>query len=266
LRIINIFVETKLIMRRFWTVVLILFVTVAAAIAKKPLIGISTSYSSGASSTSIRYSQAIERAGGIPVLIPLTRSAETAEEMMKDLDGILFTGGEDFNPAIYGESILNETVDINEPRDVSDLLLMRAALKSRISILAICRGEQLLNIATGGTLYQDLPSQYSGVLPHDGTNHTVKIKFDSRLGHILGASGSSDQVMQLEVNSYHHQAVKKIGEKLVATAYAPDGVVEAVELPGRRFVIGTQFHPEKMAFDGNALWQKLFDAFVKSAR
>ena len=245
---------------------MILFVTAAAAIARKPLIGISASYSEGRSSVNITYSKAIERAGGIPVIIPLTRNAEVAEETVRNLDGILFTGGEDFNPAIYGESILNETVEINEPRDACDLLLMRAALKSRISILAICRGEQLLNITAGGTLYQDLPSQYSGALPHNGTNHTVKIKFDSRLGHLLGASGSSGQVMQLEVNSYHHQAVKKIGGKLVATAYAPDGVVEAVEMPGRRFVIGTQFHPEKLAFEGNALWQKLFDAFVRSAK
>lgn len=253
-------------MRKFWTILLIIFAAIGTAEARKPLIGISTSYSNDRCSAYYRYSQVIEKAGGIPMLIPLTKDEKVAEETIKYLDGIMFIGGEDFDPAIYGEKIFNSTVKINGTRDTSDLLLMKAALKSKISILAICRGAQLLNISLGGSLYQDLPEQYFSAMPHSSSEHIVRIEADSKLGHILGASGDSGEYIRLEVNSFHHQALKAVPKKLEIVGEAPDGIVEAVEMPGRRFVIGVQFHPEILAYNGNSLWQKLFNAFVKSAK
>lgn len=256
-------------MKKIFCIALACLLIVMPTFARKPLIGISTSFGSGRSSAYLRYSEVIADAGGVPVLIPLAKSEAIAEETIRKVDGVMFIGGEDFNPAYFGESVLNETVDINGPRDTSDIWLMEAALHSKKSILGICRGVQLMNICLGGSLYQDLPVQYDGVLPHSDTTHLTMIEPGSRIGKILlsaGAETGEDIFIKIKVNSFHHQSIKDVAPTLTVTAKAPDGVVEAVEMPGRRFVVGTQFHPEIPASKGDPLWQALFKAFVKSCR
>jgi len=247
------------------SILVFLFIFMALGLyARKPLIGVSTSLNDGRSATKLRYSAAIEKAGGIPVLIPLTKDGKLVEETVRRLDGILFIGGDDFAPSLYGESVLNSSVQINGLCDTSDVLLMRAALRQKKSILAICRGAQLLNIVLGGSLYQDLPAQYPEALPHQGKPHQIVIDGRSRLATILSPDSSAD--LELTVNSFHHQAIKRLAPSLFLSASSSDGIPEAVELPGKTFILGVQFHPEIPAAQGDPFWLRLFTAFVRSAR
>ena len=245
-------------MKRIFLLVLAVAVAVGCA-RKAPLIGISGSYiPEGVGSTSLNtnYSQAVSKAGGVPVIIPTVSSAKEAEAVLAILDGIVFSGGEDLNPALYGEEVWNETVFVDSVRDVSDVFLARAALESGKPILAICRGEQLMNVVLGGSLYQDIPSQMPENVGHGGTEHAIRPVEGTLLADIYGTG-------EIEVNSTHHQAVKVAAPGVRVSAFSPDGLVEGFETDN---IIAVQFHPEKLVRAGDDKWLELFRAFIKKAR
>ena len=238
---------------------ILLFAAAALALAacgrKAPLVGISCSqYDWQYNLLRVTYTGAIAKAGGIPVILPTVSSDEQAEQLLSKLDGIVFSGGEDVSPAWYGESVLNATVEVDTLRDVSDSLLVRAAVRSGKPILAICRGSQLLNVLLGGSLYQDIPSQLPDNIGHGGATHRIGLVSDGFLAKLFGPDS-------LTVNSFHHQAVKDQAPGIKIAAYAPDGIVEAWETPQ---VTAVQFHPEAMLAEGDTLWLKLFSSWVES--
>lgn len=222
------------------------------------LIGITCSRSaSGSAVLGAAYSEAISKAGGIPVIIPTIGTREEADAVLAELNGIVFSGGEDINPAWYGEDILNGTVETDPVRDRSDSLLARAALASGKPLLAICRGEQLLNVMLGGSLYQDIPAQIPETVGHGGgAIHKIGLEGGSVLARLFGPDS-------LEVNSFHHQAVKKPAPGVRITARSREGIVEAFETDQ---VLAVQFHPEKALQKGDNQWLALFEYFVNTCK
>jgi anthranilate synthase component 2/putative glutamine amidotransferase len=202
----------------------------------------------------LAYVDAIERAGGRAVVIP--PAEEDVEQTLDALDGIVFSGGADVDPAQYGAAAHPETDAPQTRRDAGEMALLRAALERDMPTLAICRGFQLLNVARGGDLVQHLPEQVGNdvhkQVPGEFAVHPVEVKEGSRLAGIVGAKP--------DVTSHHHQAPGRVGEGLVESAWAADGTLEAVEDPSRRFVVGVQWHPE--AGEDAAL----FEALVEQAR
>jgi putative glutamine amidotransferase len=193
------------------------------------------------------YARAIVQAGGIPLVLP--SFVEEVSTLLDSVDGLLIPGGLDIHSRRFGE-VLHPTVKLHEERDDFEMAVVQEAVKRDIPVLAICRGAQILNVALGGSLWQDLPGQAKeymkayGMPPqehwHDPASepaHSILIKKASTLFKIQGSES-------LQVNTHHHQALKAIASGIVVTATAPDGVVEAVELPGKRFVLGLQWHPE----------------------
>ncbi len=209
---------------------------------------------------------AVQEAGGIAVVLPPTSDATAIERLLDTLDGFLFTGGRDIDPAHYGEVPVNDTVVVTPDRDAFELPLMRWAVERDLPVLAICRGCQVLGVALGGTLWQDLPSQRDDGLEHlqkagrDVTTHAVSIKSGTLLHRILGVGDATD----VETNTFHHQAIKDVPPLLVPTAFAPDGCVEGVEAPSKRFVVGVQWHPEFLA-PGHELHRRVFEALVAAS-
>lgn len=208
------------------------------------------------------YVQSILQAGGTPFLIPY-QPPEHLLNILPNLHGLVLTGGVDVDPIHFGEQPLPGCGEINPYRDEMDLFLARFALEQDLPLLAICRGAQVLNVAAGGTLIQDIPTQVAEPLKHwqNAPNwyatHGVEIEPGSLLEDIVGATA-------LRVNSYHHQAIHWLGSDLEVSARAADGVVEAVEARGRRFVLGLQWHPELMVGHcGSAL--AIFRRFVEAA-
>ena len=208
------------------------------------------------------YADAIAGAGGEPLLVgpPSTGMVTPAEE----LGGLLVSGGVDIDPRRYGEAVLNETVEVDLERDAFEIPYLIEALTVGLPILGICRGIQSLNVALGGTLYQDLPTQLPGALPHRQsgerweTTHDIHIVPGTSLSGILG-----DDAMP--VNSLHHQSVRRLANALRLSAEAPDGVIEGAELPGRRFCIAVQFHPEEMVERSDRA-ARLFAGFLAACR
>ncbi len=207
------------------------------------------------------YPNAILQAGGVPVLLPSGLPESSWKELFQRLDGILFPGGPDVAikrfggippPAVYG---------VDEARDTLELDLVNFAADNGKPFMGICRGCQVVNVALGGTLYTHLPDQYPNALEHDGEDYTVlahpiRLEEGSRIGKILGEP-------LLNVNSLHHQGIKEVAPELKAVAFAPDGLVEAVELPGHPFALAVQWHPEWLT-DQEPI-RRLFKAFVETA-
>lgn len=210
------------------------------------------------------YVRAVEKAGALPLLLP-PGPLEHVPDLLARLDGLVLSGGSDLDPTHYGEEP-HETVDeVSPERDAFELALSREALARDLPLLAICRGHQVLNVATGGTLFQDIPSQIGGALDHDPDTerwqpaHDVRILPGTRLREILGRD-------RIAVNSIHHQSIKTPGQGLVVSACAVgDDVIEGVEAPGRRFVLGVQWHPEAF-WDQPRDFQPLFVALVGASR
>ncbi len=202
----------------------------------------------------LSYVDAVEGAGGRAVLIPPTEV--DVEETLDALDGVVFSGGADVDPSRYGAEPHPETDTPQTRRDAGELALLQAALARDVPVLAICRGFQLLNVARGGDLIQHLPEKVGHdvhkQVPGEFVEHPVEIKGGSRLASIVGESS--------DVTSHHHQALGRVGDGLVETAWAADGTLEAVEDPSRRFTVGVQWHPE--AGEDAAL----FEALVAEAR
>lgn len=216
-----------------------------------------------------RYVEVLARHGAVPWLIPaLVDDPGAIRSIFDRLDGLLLAGGSDIHPGQYGESIRPECGPIDPNRDTVEIDLVRRSVEANRPAFGICRGLQLMNVARGGTLYQDIAAQVPAALKHDytarqghldrtGSPHDVAVKAGTRLASILGTNG-------FPVNSIHHQAVKDLGAGLVATAYAPDGVVEALELPSHPFFLGVQWHPEDL-LESQPSMAALFDAFVGAA-
>ncbi len=208
------------------------------------------------------YVEAVLRAGGTPVLFPVTAGQEKISRLLDRVDGLMLTGGGDVDPAEYGEDKLACCGACSAPRDAMEFPLCREALARRMPVLAICRGLQVLNCVLGGTLYQDLAEQFGTALSHPRYEvpadpvHTVDVQPGTLLSSVTG-EGS------LGVNSRHHQGIKEPGKGLRISASSPDGLIEAVELPGDPFVLGVQWHPESLS-GRYPEHQRLFDAFVRA--
>jgi putative glutamine amidotransferase len=209
------------------------------------------------------YVWAVENAGGAPIMLPVTREPEAISRYLGLLDGLLLSGGVDVDPACFGEERHPHLGDVDADRDTTELPLIREALAQDMPIFAICRGIQSLNVALGGTLYQDIPSQTPSPIHHQQsdigipraqTSHAVRVVPNSRLRSIVG-------VEEMQTNSFHHQALKQIAEGLVVTAYAPDDIIEAAESPSHRYVVAVQFHPEETA-PNDLHSRQLFEAFI----
>jgi putative glutamine amidotransferase len=234
---------------------------------RRPTIGITISYSAKNHELfSLRddYVRAVEKSGGLPVVLVPGRP-EDAADILSRVDGLMLTGGADVDPSLYGEDPHDTVTQVIRERDAFEIALCREALRRDQALLAICRGQQVLNVATGGTLVQDIPSQVVGAHDHDPekerweTAHPVRILPRTRLREILERE-------TIEVNSFHHQAVRDLGQGLVVSAESTaDGVIEGVELPGRRLAVGVQWHPEAF-WDQPQGFQPLFDALVKASR
>jgi putative glutamine amidotransferase len=234
---------------------------------KRPLIGITIGYSTQDREIfALRddYVRAVEKAGGLPIVLA-PGAPEDGPVLLDHLDGLMLTGGADVDPGLYGEPAHDTVTRIIPERDALEVALCREALRRDMPLLAICRGQQVLNVATGGTLIQDLPSQWKGAVNHDPEGerwspaHEVRILPGTRLREILGQE-------RVEVNSFHHQAVKEPGQGVVVSAFAEeDDVVEGIEIPGRRLAVGVQWHPEAF-WDKDGRFQPLFEALVKACR
>jgi putative glutamine amidotransferase len=215
-----------------------------------------------------KYLLAIEAAGGIPLLIHLTHDTEVLDAHYQRCDGLLFAGGGDVDPAYYGAAPHPNLGTVEPLRDEVELALARRAAGDGVPMLGICRGIQLLNIALGGTLYQDIPAELPGALDHYASSAAPE---HAHLAHPLTLATDSWLAARLEttalpVNSYHHQALCDVAPGLRVTAYTADGIVEAVEGVGPNFVIGVQCHPELLWEDADPRWARLFAGFVDMAR
>jgi len=210
---------------------------------------------------------AVQLAGGLAFLLPPISDADEIDQVLDLVDGLLFTGGRDVDPAEYGETPVNDTVVVTPERDAFELPLMRRAVARDLPVLAICRGCQVMGVALGGSLWQDLPSQKPDGLVHSQkearaeTTHTVRVEPNTRLQAILGVSPTED----VPTNTFHHQAIHRVPDGFVPTAYAPDGCIEAIEAPGRRFAVGVQWHPEFLA-PGQEIHRRLFESLVSASR
>ena len=245
-------------MRRFLSIGLFVLLLAGCCRNGRPLIGITTSLTgSGASSTGENYINAVIRSGGLPVLLPVQTDSTVSGELVSSLDGMIVIGGGAVEPLRYGEEAIPEAgVEVVPRRDTSDFMYVRCAIRSKVPVLAICRGEQVVNVALGGSLWQDLPLQ-KGV-NHRDTSHVIFVSPGSWLHSIMGAD-------TLTVNSFHHQAVKDPAPGIVITAVSADGIVEAYDLAAGSEngpVHAVQFHPEVMA-RRNPVWLALFREFVR---
>jgi len=213
------------------------------------------------------YRQSVLHVGGNPQVLDLSTPVD---EALAGLGGLLLTGGDDVAPARYGEAPHPTVVEAEAGRDDFEIALIDAARKKRLPILAICRGVQVLNVACGGTLVQDIPSQIAGALSHSLPSppnesytlaHEVWLERDSLLSRLMRERlGDTDSC---EVNSRHHQAVKTIAPGYIVSATAPDGVIEAIEDPTLPFCLGVQWHPENFFRTGE--FRPLFEGFVEAA-
>ncbi|MCA9321416.1 MAG: gamma-glutamyl-gamma-aminobutyrate hydrolase family protein [Planctomycetes bacterium] len=192
----------------------------------------------------INYVQASEAAGGAPLMLPLSQNADVLHQLLDVCDGLLLTGGLDIDPSLYGEEPHQNIDQINPLRDITEMILAKEALRRDMPIFGICRGMQILNVAAGGSLVQDIGSQieketlqHFQKLTEEYPSHSIRIESDSWLHRIVGEE-------KVRVNSYHHQCVKRMGEGFRVTAWAPDGVPEAMSDDRRFFAHAVQWHPE----------------------
>ena len=240
-----------------------------------PLIGITAHHeppTSDAGATAqkqlISYLKAVAGAGGAPLLVPLDLDEGALHAVFERLDGLLLPGGPDLSPDLYGEVPHQKLGRVDGALDRTELALTRWAVAAGRPLLAICRGIQVLNVALGGTLYQDIASQLPDALEHhrfrsrgyppDDQAHSVQVKPHSRLAAALGTNA-------VTTNSRHHQAIKAVASELTAVAHTSDGLIEGAEISTVRFVVGVQWHPENLV-DQDSAMHRLFEGFVEAAR
>lgn len=212
-----------------------------------------------------RYIRAVEELGGIPLILPLVTHPAARRRLLDGVDGLLLTGsGPDLSPRLYGERKRYKFPIVNERRADFELEVVRQAGMRDLPLLGICGGMQTVNVACGGSLFQDIPAQVPTAMDHRQKTkaihiaHAVTIAPKSLLRRVIG----SDTLM---VNSSHHQSVKKVAPSLIASALAPDGVVEAIESSAHRFMLAVQWHPEFL-FEGHLAHRRLFEALLRAAR
>jgi putative glutamine amidotransferase len=212
------------------------------------------------------YVYAVAAAGGAPVILPPYLEPSHLRRTLNGVDGLILSGGGDIYPSFFGEKDQGLLWRVDDERDRTEIALAKWALAEGIPVLAICRGVQVLNVASGGTLIQDIPTQVENPLSHSSVAgrpvpriaHPVEVESNTRLATLIGAG-------TVGVNSAHHQAAKSIGSDLVATARAPDGVIEGLEAPDHRFCIGVQWHPEAMV-EETPVMLELFQGLVEAAQ
>jgi putative glutamine amidotransferase len=248
---------------------------------KRPLIGIPTQSlhsMHGVPATlpasfamSERYIRTVAEAGGVPLMLPLVADDEPSARAMYDaLDGILFPGGADLDPESYQAERSPLCDRSDPPRDLLELVLVRWAMEERKPLLGVCRGLQILNVAAGGTLYQDIAAELPGAVKHDyfpGQGHARDyLAHAVRLGDRSSRLAEIYRAPEVAVNSLHHQGIARLGQGLVVTAVAPDGLVEAVERPlaDDHFAIAVQWHPEAL-YAVDAASRRLFGAFIEAS-
>ena len=241
----------------------------------KPLIGVTPDFNAGDRKEwggreptyflRARYVRAIEDLGGIPIVLPLVADLGARRRLLTHIDGLLLTGsGPDLAPEFYGERQRYKFQLMSQRRATFDLEMAQLAKAADLPLLGICGGMQALNVAFGGSLYQDIASQHARPLPHRQSapatqlSHTVKIASKSLLRRIVKTG-------TMRVNSSHHQSVKHVAPSLQASALAPDGIIEAIESPSQRFLLGIQWHPEFL-FDRYLPHRRLFQAVLEAAR
>ncbi|MFM8539999.1 MAG: gamma-glutamyl-gamma-aminobutyrate hydrolase family protein [Nitrospira sp.] len=241
----------------------------------KPIIGVTPDFNSGDRKDwggkeptfflRARYVRAIEDLGGVPVILPLVENRADRKRLLANLDGLLLTGsGPDLAPTLYGERQRYKFCVVSRRRANFELDVARLAATAKLPVLGICGGMQTMNVAFGGSLVQDIEGEMEAPLAHQQKapatvlSHTVDVAPQSLLRRILGQAC-------IRVNSRHHQSVKRIAPSFVVSAVAPDGVIEAIESPKHRFLLGVQWHPEFL-YEQHALHRKLFQALLKAAR
>jgi putative glutamine amidotransferase len=231
---------------------------------RRPAIGVTIGYDQRRAGMYVLrqdYVRSVEKAGGLPLVLA-PGSPSDAPELIGRLDGLVMSGGSDVDPALYGEPRHPKVTQVVRERDEFELALAREALQRDLPLLAICRGHQVLNVATGGTLIQDIPFQLPRAVDHDPererweTAHDVLVLPGTKLRALLGRD-------RVAVNSFHHQAVKDLGRSLVVSARsAVDDVIEGIEAPDRRFALGVQWHPEGF-WKQTESFHPLFEALVR---
>lgn len=231
-----------------------------------PIIGLTSSF--GATDDLDRvflpsnYLETIRHFGAIPLLIPVKATQMELEYLLGQCDGLLLTGGNDIDPALYGEQILNDTVEPAPERDEMESRLCHMAAQRGIPLLGICRGIQIMNVAFGGSLYQDIPAQIPSYIahrmekPYHRSSHSCILTPDSPLHKLVGSH-------LISVNSHHHQAVKGIAPGFSVMGRCEDGVIEAIWNPDKKFMWGVQWHPERI-WDIEDSSAKLFEAFIRA--
>ncbi|MBI4666765.1 MAG: gamma-glutamyl-gamma-aminobutyrate hydrolase family protein [Nitrospinae bacterium] len=212
------------------------------------------------------YTDAVEKSGGVPLLLPLVSSPAKAALYLTMIDGLIISGGEfDIDPALYGEKPIPQCGALKPDRTIMEMALLKKALKLSMPVLGICGGHQAINVAFGGSLYQDIPTQAPAGLKHEQKpvpatqpSHDVDVASGTILGKIAGQP-------KLRVNSTHHQAIKKIGKGLSPCGVSPDGIIESVEKKGASFLLGVQWHPEQL-YNNDEASRKIFKRFVAESR
>jgi putative glutamine amidotransferase len=211
------------------------------------------------------YLDAVVAAGGAPIAIPLGLDVDALYRVYQLIDGLLLPGGEDVAPERFGQERHAKLGAVDEARDEIELTLAKWALEDDLPVLGICRGIQLLAVAAGGSLYQDIPAELEGAIPHnvrgrgrDHLGHRIEIASPTLLSESLGVS-------TVEVNSFHHQAVRDVPDSFVVSARAEDGVIEAIESPSHSYAIGIQCHPEAIWQTTAPTFSRLFSSFVEAA-
>ncbi len=232
----------------------------------RPVVGINCNYGVKKGSqpryyADRNYCTAVELEGGLPILLPTACiEGDHAEAYLSMLSGLVISGGTDVDPSRYGQELHPTTQLVVPEKEEFDLRLVRGALEMDMPVMGICYGEQLLNICLGGSLFQDMPSDLDAILEHNdppGEYHKVLIEKDTILHRLLG-------VDVMDTNTIHHQSVDRLGDGLRVCARTKDGVVEAVESDRHRFVVGVQWHPERMLDQPSG--RRLFSGFMKEAR
>ena len=239
--------------------------------SSSPIVAVSAAIRSDGNVASARlratYLTALENARLVPTIAAASSNPSAAGTLMERLDGLVLTGGADINPALYGERAHPKLGQVSDIRDSWEIALVRAAQLQNKPILAICRGIQILNVALGGTLLQDLPSQHPSDInhdpdrPRDSRTHPIDLATESRLGRALG-------VTHLTVNSVHHQAIARVAPELRVVATAADGVIEGVESPADSawWCVGVQWHPEELIATEENCDRDIFAAFARALR
>lgn len=212
-------------------------------------------------STGRRYSQAVDRCGGVVLQVPpLDQSVESAGELVSRFDGVLIQGGGDIDPTLYGQTQISDKIyGINAEHDALEMAIVLAAVSQDKPILAICRGMQILNVALGGTLHQDLGKVIEDGEAHWNTYHAIMLSADSRVARAMNTTSPNRS------HSYHHQSLDMVANDLMVTGRSADGIIEAVEHKSAHWIVGVQWHPEDDA-DTEPDQQNLFAGFVKACQ